>query len=364
MQQSFLSWFATIFAAVAPLASAIQTIDSSLVARSATVNIVHTFEFPSWAENLAVQANGRLLISRLDNPEVIQIDPTGTYPPITVAIWNSTEYKGCLGISETYPGVFYVITAAFFNSDFVKTSGVNSVWKIDMNTFSATTAGVIQSNATVTKLTDIHSADFLNGMTTLDDTHILVGDVYNGWVYKVNTITGAHDIAVNDPLMKFPANATTNLGVNGLKIRGPFLYFTNTAVGSLNQIEITSTGHPVGSSRVISANVPRADDFIFKDDGTAFIAQNQMDELSVLPAGSSEATVIAGSDISTVLAGVTAGKFGRLESDANRLYLTTSGGECVLEYSYSLPWCAVRKIELEPDEMMLMMLINRSCSPY
>jgi hypothetical protein len=331
MLQSLLSWCTAILVAGAPLASALPTVESPLVARSPSlplpVTVVHTFSFPSWAENLAVQANGRLLVSRLDIPEVIQIDPTGTYPPITVAQWNAAEYKGCAGISETCAGVFYIITAAFFDDDFVKTSGVNSVWEINMTTFSATTAGVITSNATITKLTDIPDADFLNGMTTLDDSNILVGDIYNGWVYQINTVTSAYNIAINDPLMKFPANAPTNLGVNGLKISGSYLYWTNTAVGSLNRIQITSSGAPIGSSSVISSNVPRGDDFIFKSDGTAFIAQNQMDELSVLPAGSSEATVVAGSNISTILAGCTAGKFGRLASDANILYLTTSGGE-------------------------------------
>jgi len=329
MRQSFLSWCATTFTAFAALVNAIPTApETSLVSRSPTVHIVHTFEFPSWAENLAVQANGRLLVSRLDTPEVIQIDPTGTYPPITVAQWSPTEYEGCLGISETYAGVFYVITSAFFNnSDFVKTSGVPAVWEINMNTFSATTAGVIQRNATIKKLTDIPSADFLNGMTTtLDNTHILVGDAYNGWVYKVNTLTGAYNIAINDPLMKFPVDSENHLGVNGLKIFDSFLYFTNTAVGSLNRIEITADGEPVGKSYVVSANVALADDFVLRGDGTAFIAQNEKNELSVLPPWSSEATVIAGSTTSTVLAGCTAGKFGRLASDANRLYITTSGG--------------------------------------
>jgi hypothetical protein len=344
MRESFLSWSATTFTAFAALVSAISTApESSLVSRSATVHVVHTFEFPSWAENLAVQANGRLLISRLDTPEVIQIDPTGTYPPITVAKWSPTEYEGCAGISETYPGVFYVVASAFFNSsDFVKTSGVPAVWEINMNTFSATTAGVIRSNATIKKLTDIPSGDFLNGMTTLDDTNILVGDVYNGWVYKVNTLTGAYNIAINDPLMKFPVNAENHLGVNGLKIRDSFLYFTNTAAGSLNRIEITAEGEPVGKACVVSANVPLADDFVFRSDGTAFIARNEDNELSVLPAGSSKAMVIAGEYTSTVLAGCTAGKFGRLPSDANRLYVTTTGGE--FEFSDTIPQFPLKKI--------------------
>jgi hypothetical protein len=105
------------------------------------------------------------------------------------------------------------------------------------------------------------------------------------------------------------------------------LYWTNTANGTLNKVFITAAGTPLGSSSIVAANVPKADDFIFKADGTAFIAQNQEDELSAMLPGSKTAEVVAGSPISTTLAGVTAGKFGRLASDCNRLYLTTSGGE-------------------------------------
>jgi hypothetical protein len=141
-------------------------------------------------------------------------------------------------------------------------------------------------------------------------------------------LTGAYDIAIQDPKMHFPPGASTNLGVNGIKINGCYLYWTNTANGTLNRIEITADGTPVGTSEIVTANVPKADDFIFKDDGTAWIAQNQDDELSLLEPGSSIATVVDGSPISTTLAGVTAGKFGRLESDSQILYLTTSGGEC------------------------------------
>jgi hypothetical protein len=234
---------------------------------------------------------------------------------------------GALGISETTTDKFYVITSAQVDDSFVKTSGVNSIWEIDMTTFSQK-SGVVTKNATVTKLVDIPGADFLNGMTTLDDEHILVSDVYNGWVYKVCTTNGSYSILINDPRMKFPSvGASTNLGVNGIKIYESYLYWTNTAVGSLNRIKIKADGTPVGSSQVVVSNVPKADDFIYKSDGAFFVAQNQMDELSVVPKGKSVATVAAGSNISTTLAGVTAGKFGRTSKDKNILYLTTSGGK-------------------------------------
>ncbi|PQE22449.1 quino amine dehydrogenase beta chain protein [Rutstroemia sp. NJR-2017a BVV2] len=308
-----------------PIASSSVAISTLTPTLPLPVHVLHTFDFPSWCENLAIRSNGDLMVSRLDTPEVLLVSHTSAFSPITIATFNSTTYKGALGISETNTDKFYVITSAQVDDSFVKTSGVNSIWEIDMTTFSQK-SGVVTKNATVTKLVDIPGADFLNGMTTLDDEHILVGDVYNGWVYKVCTTTGSYSILINDPLMKFPSvGASTNLGVNGLKISGSYLYWTNTAVGSVNRIQIKADGTPVGSSQVVVSNVPKPDDFIIKSDGAFFVAQNQMDELSVVPKGKSVASVAAGSNISTTLAGVTAGKFGRTSKDKNILYLTTSG---------------------------------------
>ncbi|TGO65727.1 hypothetical protein BCON_0001g00410 [Botryotinia convoluta] len=319
---TFLPSLSTCTPIASPSSVAISKLTPSL---PLTVSVVKTFDFPSWCENFAIRSNGNLLVSRLDTPEVLLVSPTNAFEPITVTTFNTTTYKGALGISETTKDVFYVITSAQVDDSFVKTSGVNSIWKINMNTF-AQRNGTITSPATVTKIVDIPGADFLNGMATLDDENVLVGDIYNGWVYKVCVTTGAYSIIVNDSKMKFPAGASTNLGVNGIKISNSYLYWTNTAVGTLNKIKIASDGTPIGSSSVVVSNVPKADDFIFKSDGTIWVAQNQMDELSYVPVGATQATLVAGSNISTTLAGVTSGHFGRTAKDANILYMATSGG--------------------------------------
>lgn len=299
-----------------------------------TVSVLHTFDYPSWFENLAIRSNGEIVTSRLDTPVLYQVNHlTGT--PVEITNWNGTEWAGALGIAETTEDVFYVILAAFTDDTFAKTSGVNSIFKVDLNTFQLAEDGVtIDENATVTHLTDIPEADFLNGMATLDDEHIYVGDVYSGVVYLVDTTTGDYQVAVNDTLMKFSIDgsvASTNLGSNGLKVHDSYLYWTNTANGFVARIKVGSDGLPTGeASEVVATNVPKADDFQIRSDGTLFIAQNQQDTLSTAVSYSGKsvvATAIAGSNISTILAGVTSPKFGRTKTDSNRLYLSTSGGK-------------------------------------
>ncbi|CAI7632989.1 hypothetical protein N7533_010508 [Penicillium manginii] len=292
------------------------------------VNVLHNFDSGVWAENLAVRANGQILVTRFDTPEVLQLDPTGSKAPTVVASWGPATYMGCLGISEISADVYYVVVSGFLDDNFVLTSGVNSIWEIDMSTFAVSReTGEVVSNATVSKLVDVTTSGFLNGLTALSTSAVLVADSYKGCVYRVDTRTGKYEVVVNDTKMKFDSisEPAVNIGVNGIKIRNGYLYWTNTAVGTLNRIRVSNKGIPSGRSEVVVNNVATADDFTFDSNGVAFITQNFMDELSILHSKWEAAEVIAGSNISTILAGVTAGIFGRLPGDESILYLTTSG---------------------------------------
>lgn len=299
------------------------------------VNVLHTFADPTWLENLAIRSNGEILTTQLaPSPVLWQVNHL-TGEPTTVATWDGDEWTGCLGIAETTTDVFYVILAAFVGDDFVKTSGVNSIFEVDMSTFELAADGVsVASNATVTHLTDIDEADFLNGMATLDDEHIFVGDVYSGVVYIVDVTTGDYQVAGNDTLMKFSVDgsvASTNLGSNGLKVHDGYLYWTNTARGFLARAPFGSDGVLTAAGEIVATNLAKADDFQFAADGTVFVAQNQQDTLSaawgVEDGTAVTAVALAGSNISTILAGVSSPKFGRTSTDSNRLYLSTSGGK-------------------------------------
>jgi hypothetical protein len=289
-----------------------------------TVHTIYEGAVPTWHENLAVRSNGQLLVTRLDTPILEQIDPTGKLAPAIVNTFPST-YAGCLGITETTPDVFYVVAAAPFDGNFVKTSGNSSVFKVDMTKFAVNSAGVVTKNATITKVTDLPTAGFLNGMTTIDAAAglLYIADSYNGWIYRLNVHTGVYSIMINDAKMKYLPGSITNLGINGVKIRGPYLYWSNSGNPIFTRIPINKVGAAIGPSEVV-ASVRQVDDFVFRADGTAWMAQNQIQSLSVIENG--QATLVAGNNYSTILAGVTAGQFGRTSATRNILYLTTNGG--------------------------------------
>lgn len=326
----------TLFTALTAALAVSARPSSSTSSSNLTVSVLHDFGHASWMENLAVRHSGEILTTRMNTPALYQVNHlTGT--PVEIATWDGTKWAGCLGIAEGKTDRFYVILAALFEEGtFLKTGGVNSIFEVDMRTFRLAKDGAtVKRNATVSHVADIPEADFLNGMATLDDSHVFVSDVYSGTVYLVDVETGNYTLAVDDPLMKWSVAGDpppTYLGSNGIKVHGGHLYWSNTAAGFLARVRIGSDGRPVGSASVAVTNVAKADDFQFGRDGKVFVAQNQMDTLSVaLPVAlgnvSVAASAVVGSNTSTVLAGVTSPKFGRTKRDKNRLYLSTSGGE-------------------------------------
>ncbi|RDW89153.1 hypothetical protein BP6252_01185 [Coleophoma cylindrospora] len=247
----------------------------------------------TWYENLAVRANGQILVSRRDSPILELIDPAGGLRnPIAVTTFSS-DYAGLGGISETTPDVFYIIAA-----------GNYSVFKVDMNTFTYDSSlGVVTSNATVSKVTAMPEAGLLNGMTTANASEgiVLLADSLNGWIWRLHVNTGSYSVDFSDATTDYLNTSTTKLGVNGLKIRN------------------SSLGSATGAAEVV-VNISAVDDFVFASNGVAILCQNSLSTLSTIVGA--ETTLIANS---TILAGVTAGAFGRTSADSEILYLTTKG---------------------------------------
>lgn len=236
-----------------------------------TVNTIHQFDIPSWNENLVVRKNGQLLVTRLDTPLLLQVDPKKTVAPVIVATLPST-CAGLLGITETLDDIFYVVAAAPFDGSFVKisNSSSSSVFKVNMNTFKLNAHGTIISNATISKIADLPTAGFLNGMITLNAAlgYVLIADAYNGVVFRLNVYTGKYTILIDDPKMKYLPGSITNLGINGIKIRDSYLYWSNSGNPIFCRILISPLGNPIGAAQII-ATVNNVDDFVFRTDGTA-----------------------------------------------------------------------------------------------
>ena len=296
---------------------------------SPTRDIYQFPELGTWVENLAVRANGQIIISRLDQPVVQQVDPfTPGKEPVT--IYTFPGALGALGITEYAPDIFAVLTGNFSLATGTNPPGAYAVWKVDMRRYNG------PGTATVTKITDIPIALLLNGATTLDFIKgtILLADSQSGTVIRVDTSQGTYTVVQKDPTMEGIPTARVTIGINGLRIRDGYLYFTNTNKNLLVRVPINPDGTARGAYETLVVNtVGTFDDFALDVFGEFFNCQGAGNTLAkiTVKGGVGTEQEVAGNATSEVIAGNTSARFGRTLVDLTTLYVTTNGGRPPLE---------------------------------
>lgn len=284
------------------------------------------YQFPNetWVENIAVRSSGQLLVTLITTPDIYQVDPFSPSPSATL-VHSFPDSISILGIAEIQPDVFAVVVGNWSTTTFSTTNGSYSVWKVDLRRFKTDSSGLATSKPTVSKITDISEASFLNGMTLLEPSspYLLISDSSLGVVWRLNYQTGKYKIVLDNALFK-PVPGDIALGINGVHTRNKYLYFTNSFQGLFGRVAISSSGTATGPYEVIAYNGV-GDDFAFDGEGNAYVAQDPGDALEqITPDG--KVTVLAGNTNSTILEGDTSAAFGRTWRDETILYVTTDGG--------------------------------------
>jgi hypothetical protein len=275
------------------------------------------FQFASngtFLENIAVRSTGTLLTTRLDVPEVFEINPfTGHGAPlITIPGHNTTT-----GIAELRPDVF-AIGAGNYSLTTGAVPGTLGIWLVDLHISPEPTLVVT-----------IAEAGLVNGLARLNDKTVLFSDSQKGKVYAVDVAKKSYSIKMEGEAFEPPPDAPLPVGVNGLKIltlnKKTYLYFTNSFRQQFSRVEIDHDANPVGAVEVVAQGFFE-DDFAIRKDGTAFVTTHIMHSVvKVLPDG--EWSVIAGNETSLEVAGDTSCAFGRKKKDENVLYVVTSGAQ-------------------------------------
>ena len=179
------------------------------------------------------------------------------------------------------------------------------------------------SPATVQNITSIANSTSFNGIAAVPGSAklILAADSAIGAVWRVNINSGAYSIAFSDPL--FANTATGLLGINGIRIKGGYLYFTNSAQEIYGRVPIDNEGSKIGAVEAI-ANVPSGlvyDDFDIDDRGSTWIASHPNEVVEVKPNGSQR--IITNT---TLLLNPTNAVFGRGNLKQKRTLYVTNGG--------------------------------------
>lgn len=287
------------------------------------VRIIHEFPRGTWIENLAIRSNGLILANLLSAPEIYQVDPTTGAASLAARIPGAT---GLLGITEIEKDVFYVVAGNYSVATLTPKAGTFSVWRVDLDMFKPN-----KTLAKVEKVVDVPQAQFLNGATVLSrkEGTLLVADSALGSVFRVNTRSKEVKVVIKDPLFVITLASSVELGLNGLSYPGKGeLFFTNTNQGLLGKISIQPDGTTKAKAEVLSREVELADDFAVGRKGGFFVTQDVPNQLSFVPPGGGNATVLVGANDRPGLKGPTSAAIGKGKGRLGRgsLYVGTNGG--------------------------------------
>jgi hypothetical protein len=280
------------------------------------MRLIHRFPKPTWIENLAVRSNGDVIVTLLSAPELHLISPLASPPKQSLihSFQGTPNITGLLGITEIDQDVFAFVAGN------ASQPGSYSVWQANFRR-----RGDQRAAATISKVVDVPSAGLLNGMTTLKANTVLIADSMAGNIVKLCTQTKQAEVIIDDVTMKPGVSGSFSPGINAIKLLGSFLYYTNTFTGNLHRVEIdTGTGEAVGEVKTI-ASLGDIDDFAVGRDGTIYVTDGVSHIIVEVTPGGQHRT-FAGGPNSIGMAGPTAAAIGRMEKDANTLYVVTNGG--------------------------------------
>lgn len=295
------------FAAIAlPMVAALPT--------AATTRTVIQFSNPTWLENVAPARNGSLLVSVIGRAEVLLIHDPTLVPATSSILATFPNRTSVLGITEYEPDVF-AIAVGSTTPDNQPVEGTFGIWRIDL------------ANKGVSKITDTPSLGLLNGMAALNKDTILVADSWRGNIVKLDVKTKKYGVVLEDASLKSNFSAPSlPLGVNGLRLHGDYLYYSNTVQRLIGRVKIDKkTGKAAGPYHIIAQGqtISVPDDFAVAKDGSVYLTSPL-----AAPEGDTLQKVSLNGKVELVakVDGPTAAQFGRTSRDKNVLYLSSMGG--------------------------------------
>lgn len=261
-------------------------------------------EIGTWFENIAVRSDGSLLATRMDVPEIWQIDPATNTGDVLVTVPSTLSTTG---ITELTPDVFVFAVSNFSFVD-GPTPGSLAVWKVDLNAGEGSDEGGVEPEF----VASFPEAEFLNGMATWDEKRVLVGDTMVNVVYLLDVETGEFEVALDGPEVS---------GVNGIRVHEGDIYTVSNTENLLYRIPVDADARITGEAEVVSEALG-FDDFDFGPDGAIYAAN--MSGNAVVKILDGEITTIAGGEGSREVLGPSSVRMGRGEGEGT-IYVSTTG---------------------------------------
>ena len=219
-------------------------------------------ELPNvWIENLAVRSNGDLILDTVGQGRVYSFNPKNPRAGAQV-IAQIDGVNAIAGVAEIGEDIFAVAGSVYDEQAVRFKYGSMKLVEINFRNCAASQNGK-PTTRTILEKTD---AGPFNGMTALpSQKHIILGaDPQRGYIWRVNTKTGVADLAIKDELLAPGPTGPFTFGLNGIKLFGGYIYFTNTRRQSFGRVKIDQQENKVGPVQIIY-QVPAGSTHVFDD---------------------------------------------------------------------------------------------------
>ncbi|KAJ7027320.1 hypothetical protein C8F04DRAFT_965357, partial [Mycena alexandri] len=251
-------------------------------------------------ENLLVLPNGHLLLTTFDaSGDLFTLNPNAAEPKAERLV----TLPGNTGLSGIAPlaGDLYAISGGV-HTHFSGAEGSMKLYVVSVITTADSTTDTL-----------------IGDPIPVPDTRVSADSA--GRILRVDTDTRNVDIAFADDALAPPSDAKLPIGVNGIEVRGGYLYFTNSTRGTFARFPIDNDGNKTGPVEVLVQREGVAgfgnafDDFTSDTQGNAYASVHSTTVVKIAPEG--EHTT---SDDPTSVA---------LADNGNSIYVGTGGGQVI-----------------------------------
>src|SRR5271163_817911 len=298
----------------------------------ASITTIATFPTHFFLENLAVRADGSILVTVLNHKQLWYVPAPDAGQPVTPALVHTFDHFA-MGIVETEPDIFYVSTV-----------NKATLERFDMRGW------IPGAPANPTQVLTFVQPAGLNGSCLIAPRVILLADSLEGLIWRVDladdglTATASvwlqHHTMAPDPDNGFTSPIGPQPGINGIRYAesGNVLYYSSTARKLFARVAVDpATYTPLGQPEVVAADIT-ADDFCLDEKaGVAYLTTHTDNTIVRVPidSGAEGATrsVVAGDPFTEQLVGPSSAVWARGPADYGRAaYVTTDGGHTAVEY--------------------------------
>jgi hypothetical protein len=167
----FLAFFPVHYVAAGPA--------SHFRRSSNPVRTIYEFPHGTWVENLAVRAEGSLLVTTLNAPSLYLLDPSVPHAQ-PVAVCAIPPVTVLLGITETAPDEFALVGGKFSVATGTLAPHSFAIWRVRLHGARYPDFAFGRAEASVSKIADLPDAVLLNGITQASSELALVSDSFRG----------------------------------------------------------------------------------------------------------------------------------------------------------------------------------------